>query len=265
MLLTGYEAWMIEQNHSPNTRRQRLKFARRLLREWGTFDVPAVDVVTWLSQYDGWTYHTYLNHITGLYEFLVDQGHVGVSPVARMRRRTPPAPRPRPLAPGQRDRVLATAQGDLRAICLLAYLAGLRAHEVAKVCGEHITATHLHVVGKGGKAADLPTHERLWELAQTYPRRGYWFPGPGGHLSADTITGRVTAHFRALGIEEGSLHRLRHTFAQDMADNGVHPRTIQELMRHASLATTMRYLEAGDERKLRAVTGLVVPGAALAA
>jgi integrase/recombinase XerD len=261
--LSGYVDWMIEHNHSANTRKQRLNFAKRLLREWGTFTVSGAHAVGWLNQFEGWTFQTYMTHMAAVYEYLLDIGQVEASPLERMHRPPVPPPTPRPLNNQQRDLVLTRSVGELVAICLLAYLAGLRVREVAKFRGEHINDSYIHVVGKGGKAADIPTHERLWQLAQEYPRRGFWFPSRRGpHLSADAITLRVTPYFRSLGIETGSLHRLRHTFAQDMSDNGVHPRTIQELMRHASLHTTMRYLEAGDERKRRAVSGLMLPTAA---
>lgn len=261
--LAGYTDWMIEQNHSPNTRKQRMNFARRIAREWGTFDVTGRHAVEWLNQYEGWTWHTYLTHMQSVYDYLIETGAVEVNPLERLRRPSTPPPRPRPLSPRDRDRVLTGCDGDLRAYVLLAYLAGLRVHEVAKIRGEDIDELTLRVIGKGRKSAELPTNPDLWKLAQSYPRRGYWFPSQrGGHLTADAVTIRVTAYFRELGIETGSLHRLRHTFASDMARNGVPVRVIQELMRHSSLNTTMRYLEAADDEKRRAISTLAGPVAA---
>lgn len=258
-VLTGYADWMLEHNHSANTRKQRMNFARRMLREWGTFDVPGRQVVEWLNQFQGWTWHTYLTHTEAVYEYLTETGQLEQNPIARLRRPATPPPSPRPLTPRQRDRVLTRCTGDLQAWVLLGYLAGLRVHEVAKFRGEDITETTLHVVGKGKKSANVPTHPGLWSLAQRYPREGYWFPSRrGAHLNADSVTVHVTAYFRELGIETGSLHRLRHTFATDMARNGVAPRVIQELMRHSTLNTTMRYLEAATEEKRQAIESLSI-------
>lgn len=261
-ILSGYGEWMLARNHSPNTQKQRLNFAKRLLREWHTFDVPGSQAVRWLNQFDAWTMQTYLTHMQSVYAFLVDAGLIAVSPLEHVRRPPVPPPTPRPLTPSDRDLVLGNCSGDLRAYCYLGYFAGLRVHEVAKICGDEIDEHRLHVVGKGAKPADLPTHPILWELAHDYPRSGHWFPSRRrSHLNADTITTRVTAYFRELGIETGSLHRLRHTFATDMARNGVHPRVIQELMRHSSLTTTMRYLEASLEERRLAIAGLAQPAA----
>jgi integrase/recombinase XerD len=261
--LSGYDDWMTEHNNSPNTRRQRMNFPRRLHREWGTFDVTGRHAVDWLNQYDGWTWHTYLSHMEAVYEYLTETGAVETSPLARLRRPSTPAPAPRPLTPAERDLVLTSCSGDLLAWCLLAYLAGLRVHEVAKIRGEDVTESTIHVVGKGRKSAEIPTNPDLWQLAREYPRRGYWFPSiRREHLNADSITVRVTAYFRSLGIETGSMHRLRHTFASDMARAGVSPRVIQVLMRHTSLETTMRYLEAASDEKRQAVELLTRPRSA---
>jgi integrase len=48
------------------------------------------------------------------------------------------------------------------------------------------------------------------------------------------------------------LHRFRKTFASLHHDNGVPVRTIQRWLRHSSLDTTLRYLEAGENKKYRA-------------
>ena len=48
------------------------------------------------------------------------------------------------------------------------------------------------------------------------------------------------------------LHRFRKTFATLHHDNTVPVRTIQRWLRHSSLETTLRYLEAGQNKKYRA-------------
>lgn len=263
MTLTGYDDWMTERGFSEVTRTLRLVFSAGRLRDWGTLDVPAGQVVSWLARYHGHTQRTYYGHLNSVYTYLGERGDILKSPLAHLRRPEGPGPRPRPLAPRERDLVLRSAGQDpaLEAAVHLAYLAGLRAHEIAKFRGEDITEDTLTVVGKGHKHAELPTNPDLWQLAQRLPREGYWFPAVYSdsrrpHLTSRTISTRVTRYFRDLGIPTGSVHRLRHTYATDLSQNGVPPRVIQALLRHTSLATTELYLEAASDQQRKAIHAL---------
>jgi site-specific recombinase XerD len=139
---------------------------------------------------------------------------------------------------------------------VLALLAGLRVHEIAKIRGEDVSRDGIYVKGKGGVEAVLPIHPDLWAMAQRYPRRGWWFPSHmGGHVEGDTISAHVSALFGPLGID-GSTHRLRHVYGTRLLRSGVHVRRVQRLMRHGSLETTALYT-AVDEDELQAAINLL--------
>jgi integrase len=57
-----------------------------------------------------------------------------------------------------------------------------------------------------------------------------------------------------------TVHTLRHTFGTSLASNGVDIRTIQELMGHASITTTQKYLHAAPSRMQGAVDSLRLDG-----
>jgi integrase/recombinase XerD len=116
----------------------------------------------------------------------------------------------------------------------------------------------LYVLGKGGHKAFLPTHPLVWELAQTLPQTGWWFPSPrssAGHVPAVSVTTETTKVFTTNGID-GSIHRCRHTYATDLLRAGVNIRVVQTLMRHESLNSTMIYT-AVDEDERRAAINLI--------
>lgn len=161
---------------------------------------------------------------------------------------------PRPLTDVQVREVLDTATGRTRAYVLLGLLAGLRAHEVAKIAGQDVSRESIYVLGKGGQSAYVPTHPVLWELAQEYPQRGWWFPSPrtDGPVTPSAVSLAVGKLFRRLGIE-GSHHRLRHTYGTRLLRAGANVRVVQTLMRHESLMSTQVYTAVTDDERSEAI------------
>lgn len=245
--IDGFLDWMADNAFKPKSMYHRERIARRVLEDMGTFDVPPRALNRWLADYTGWTKRSYYGALTAVYAWQIEDGHLALNPMNKVP--APPRPRGRPksLADPLADHVLDTAAGDLRAFILLALYAGLRRHEIAKFRGEHITETTIVVSGKHDVEALIPTHPELWALAQEYPRKGHWFPtratstSKRPHISADTVGLAIANHFRACGIENGAVHRLRHTFVTRLSQSGVRMRVVQELARHSSLEHTMLY------------------------
>lgn len=254
--MDDYADWMLAHNLSACTIKQRADFAAWRYRQWRTWDMPSSTISSWLSGYHGWTALTYHGHLTSVYHWLTDTDQLERSPMDIIRKPPTPRPKPKPLSPTQVASVLQDTSGHLRSWMLLALLSGLRVHEIAKLRGEDIDEATIYVLGKGGQGASIPTHRNLWELAQEYPRRGYWFPSPakpGQHYTADHISGQVADRFRAAGIERGSIHRLRATYGTSLFRNGTNLRVVQTLMRHSSLATTEHYLGVDEDERVAAI------------
>lgn len=254
-----YRDFMQQQGCGAETLRQRMKFARARAAEWPTWDVSGAEVGRWLAQYDGWTKVTYYNHLRSLFDWLVKSGQLEASPMDGMKRPPSPRPRPKPLSETDLRRALESAPADVRTWLMLGYLAGLRRFEIAKVRGEDVSEFGIYVLGKGGHGWMVPTHPLLWELAQQYPRTGYWFPSPvrtGQPISASRVGAKVAAHFRTLGLT-GATHRARHTYGTHLLRGGANLRVVQELMRHGSLATTALYCGVDQDEKTSAIGGLL--------
>jgi site-specific recombinase XerD len=139
-----------------------------------------------------------------------------------------------------------------RVLLMTAYAGGLRVSEVVrlKVTDIHSDRMMIRVEqGKGRKDRYTLLSERLlgelrayWKLKHPDP---WLFPGhsnlPMTREMAHHIY--VTAVKKAGLRRQGGIHTLRHCFATHLLEAGVDLRTIQLLMGHNSIRTTVRYLQ----------------------
>lgn len=167
-----------------------------------------------------------------------------------------------------------------RALLELLYASGAR---VAEACGLTLDALDLaqaqvRLDGKGGKDRIVPIGRAAVTALTTYLRDGRPVllavaasragqrsaraadasvlrgdrGGPLGTRDARSIVERVA--LRA-GVGHVTPHTLRHSFATHLLEGGADVRVVQELLGHASLATTQRYthLSRGRLREIHAM------------
>jgi site-specific recombinase XerD len=147
-----------------------------------------------------------------------------------------------------------------RAVLELLYAAGLRVSELCGLDrrGVDLAGRTVTVLGKGGKERRVPIHDRAAAAMGEWLRSGRAeMPGPREAVFVNRRGSRmgprdVRRILDRLAAAPTHPHALRHTFATHLLDGGADLRVVQELLGHASLATTQIYTHVSKER-LRAV------------
>ncbi len=144
-----------------------------------------------------------------------------------------------------------------RLMIALTFESGLRIAELCKVRLEDFRRTTLDVVGKGEKHRITFLSDELYGEIQDFCKSrdigsGYVFRplnknGNDHYKDTDTVRRRIEAEFkRTMGIKMHP-HQLRHAFAINLLENGTNVRSIQKMLGHSKLETTMRYLGISDK------------------
>ncbi len=145
-----------------------------------------------------------------------------------------------------------------RAILEILYASGLRASEVCSLNLSDVDEETVRVKGKGGKERVVPIaqsalahidHYLLYFREGSGKRNEALFVSKTGmRLDRVTIWNRVKHYAKKAGIVKTiSPHTLRHSFATHLLENGADLRVIQELLGHASVATTDRYTHVSQK------------------
>lgn len=140
-----------------------------------------------------------------------------------------------------------------RAMLSLLYGTGIRASECATVKEHEVDLVQqtIMVTGKGGHQRTVPLNINVVNALRNYRRvRGLVSPNVcffhsryGKGLSRGAIYQRVNLHARRARIHKPvSPHKLRHSFASHLVEEGIGIVTIRDLLGHRLITSTQIYL-----------------------
>jgi integrase/recombinase XerD len=207
---------------------------------------------------------TVSNHVLVLkrfFGFLLVEGYIQEDPSQRLPRPKVGKRLPKALTTSQVRALFAAMKGESRAgrrdkvLFHLAYAGGLRMGEVVglKVRDINFSQGSLRVIGKGNKERRI--YLKPYVLKQLQRRiaevelNSYLFPGRNhGHITARNMQMRFKKYVRKAGLPDHvSPHTLRHSIAVHYLIGGAPITFVQNLLGHASLATTGIYTQLVDE------------------
>lgn len=244
--IEGFLDYMRAGGASPNsieTRRHHLGLAARILGGHPAA-VTGDSLLAWFARHR-WANETrrgVRSTLRAFFGWAVDSGHSSHNPALELPVVKPSPPSPRPVPDRHYEEALARARPRERLMLRLAAEVGLRRAEVAVIHSrdlrEDLDGWSIVVHGKGGKDRTLPLSTSLAVALLALPE-GFAFPGNmEGHLSPRRVGDLVSD----LLPDGWTMHKLRHRFATRAyaVDRDVF--TVQDLLGHASPATTRAYV-----------------------
>ena len=213
--------------------------------------------------------------VRGMHRFLLAEDHLERDPAADVEAPGVPRGLPKALTEEQVTRLIdavvedtAVARRD-RAILEVLYGCGVR---ISELCGLSLgdidlEGATMRVFGKGAKERVVPLGRMATSALDAWlsaPGRGALEPERwrrrddsdavflnvrGGRLSRQGAWGVVHKYGEIVGLTDVlTPHVLRHSCATHMLDHGADIRTVQELLGHASIATTQIYTKVSTDR-----------------
>jgi integrase/recombinase XerD len=203
-----------------------------------------------------------LSAVRSFHRFLVRESIVDRDPTAEVVRPRLPRALPHPLGVEEVRRLVeapdpSTAAGLRdRAVLELLYGAGLRVSELTGLDIDDLDLDDgfVRVLGKGGKERDVPMGQHARAALEAYltrarptlagsrTRGAVFLNARGGRLTRQSCAALVATHAAGARVERRvSPHDLRHSFATHLLEGGADVRVVQELLGHASVATTQIY------------------------
>lgn len=199
----------------------------------------------------------------GFFKFLLDHGHIEINPSLGLK--TPKLPKALPKAVGV-DSLAALLQGPLpqtfrfaqaHVLIELLYCTGLRISEALSLSANVLTnASELRVIGKGNKARVVPVVDalqaRFAEFSEPRTRHlselgkadqtALFVSAKGEPLTVRQAQRDVADHAANSGLGQHlHPHMLRHSFGSHVLQGTQNLRAVQELLGHASIASTQVY------------------------
>jgi len=203
-----------------------------------------------------------LSTVRTFHRFAVREGLVTDDPTAGVVRPRLPRALPHPLTV-EEVTAIVEAPGDAtpvatrdRAILELLYGAGLRISELVGLDVDDLDLDDaaVRVFGKGSKERLVPIGRMARDAVAAYLTRGrpalatgrsraaLFLNTRGGRLTRQSCSRLLDAHRTRAGITRVvTPHDLRHSFATHLLEGGADVRVVQELLGHASVATTQVY------------------------
>ncbi len=209
------------------------------------------------------TIHTYFKHLSGFFKFAINDKDLDFNRSPLPANVKKPKRLPKVIPAYDRKKILKHLQKtnlDLWRITTFALYTGMRRAEIHDLEWQHFTpkndpkkpeiAGSIRVIGKGDKERNVPLlKQAAFAMGEEGKGRIFkqWHP--------DTYTHKFHDAAKDIGIIT-NFHRLRHSAATQMVEDGLSLKAIQQILGHTDISTTMIYTELVDQALENEITKL---------
>lgn len=196
--------------------------------------------------------------IRSFFKYLTSKAHIlDENPLADLDSPKIPKTLPTYLTLEESKRLLSAVEGKNkeRDYCILCLFlnCGLRISEIVGLNLSDLQTDHLRIFGKGSKERIVYLNDACLHAIADYlvvrsniaavDRNAFFLSNRRSRMSTDAVHAMVKKTLKQAGLdpEKYSAHKLRHTAATLMLNNGVDVRTLQEVLGHENLNTTQIY------------------------
>ena len=242
------------------------------------------------ARYAARTISAHLSSIRSFFRWCLFEGIVDFEVASSIQMPKVPQTLPKTIVASDMDRLMAVPDTSkpegLRdaAMLELFYATGARISELSRLDIEDFdrSSRTVRLFGKGSKERIVPVYRRALDAVERYvadgrpvllaasghqeqseSRHALFISARGNRMDTNALRYRFRSLSRAAGLPaDVTPHVMRHTFATDLLAGGADLRSVQELLGHASLATTTLYTHLTPDRLTGARCPLLPPRAA---
>lgn len=201
-----------------------------------------------------------LDVIKRIFSLAIENNKLLVNPclgIKKLRIENPPE---RYLTKDEEKKLLAVCNPIMKAIIIMALHTGMRQNEILSLTWTDIFFDENYLLvrnTKNNKPRKLPLTKTLKEeLLNLHRWSEYVFTSPRTKSRYKDVKSSFSRAVKRAGIAHITFHKLRHTCASRLNEQGVDVITIQKILDHAELRTTQLYTHISSDSMIEAFTRL---------
>ncbi len=203
--------------------------------------------------------------LSHLYTIAIEYGYIDAKPFNTRKKRIKETNRLRYLLPDEATRLLDACTDHLRPVVEVALHTGLRRGELLSLrlgrevnLEERMISLGIETKTKNNEIRYVPLNDTAYNVlrqaAEGKKIGDHIFTWKGKELTS--VKRSWASALRAAEVEDFHFHDLRHTFASNLAMQGVDLLVLKELLGHKDIKMTLKYAHLSPDHRAKAVSVL---------